>query len=155
MPIHTLQTIPQEPEETSFFSGLLEGLALDSGESPARLALHFCLLSVTFYTFYLALGPAGILVAAVIILLRRYLSLEDYCEDWAETCCCEQSSYDASEEPRRPEQTPPAPVAVAATTRQRPEQQTPVDAATRRRRLAEAAERRASKTNAGYERLSV
>ena len=73
MPIHTLQTIPQEPEETSFFSGLLEGLALDSGESPARLALHFCLLSVTFYTFYLALGPAGILVAAVIILLRRYL----------------------------------------------------------------------------------
>ena len=37
MPIHTLQTIPQEPEETSFFSGLLEGLALDSGESPARL----------------------------------------------------------------------------------------------------------------------
>ena len=95
MPIHTLQTIPQEPEETSFFSGLLEGLALDSGESPARLALHFCLLSVTFYTFYLALGPAGILVAAVIILLRRYLLREDLCEDWAETCCCEQSSYEA------------------------------------------------------------
>ena len=41
------------------------------------------------------LGPAGILVAAVIILLRRYLLREDLCEDWAETCCCEQSSYEA------------------------------------------------------------
>ena len=72
MPIHTLQTIPQEPEETSlsaiFYFGLL------------------------FLTCCLVLGPAGILVAAVIFLLRRYLSLEDLCEDWAETCCCEQSS---------------------------------------------------------------
>ena len=76
MPVHTLQTIPQEPEETPF-SGLL---------------YYFCLLSLTFC---LLLGPAGILVAAVIVLLRRYLLPEDLCEDWAETCCCEQSSYEA------------------------------------------------------------
>ena len=76
MPIRTLQTIPQEPEETPF-SGLLQGLAI-------------CLLYLTLFKL---LGPAGILVAAVIFLLRRYLLREDLCEDWAETCCCEQSSY--------------------------------------------------------------
>ena len=79
MPIHTLQTTPQAPEETPF-SGLLQGLAI-------------CLLSLTLFRL---LGPAGILVAAVILLLRRYLLREDLCEDWAETCCCEQSSYDAT-----------------------------------------------------------
>ena len=78
MPVHTLQTIPQEPEETPF-SGLLQGLAI-------------CLLSLTLFKL---LGPAGILVAAVILLLRRYLLRDDLCEDWAETCCCEQSSYEA------------------------------------------------------------
>ena len=86
MPIHTLQTIPQEPEETPI-SGLLQGLAI-------------CLLSLTLFKL---LGPAGILVAAVIILLRRYLLREDYCEDWTETCCCEQGSYDADAAPPRPE----------------------------------------------------
>ena len=115
MPIHTLQTIPQEPEETPF-SGLLQGLAI-------------CLLSLTLFKL---LGPAGILVAAVILLLRRYLLREALCEDWAEACCCEQGSYDADAAPLRPEQqTPPAPV---------------VDAATRRRRAAEAAERRATQS---------
>ena len=125
--VHTLQTIPREPEETSI-SGFCSGLAL----------LNFCLMSLTFYSL---LGPAGILVAAVIFLLRRYLLREDLCEDWAEACCCEQGSYDADAAPPRPEQqTPPAPAADAAATRV--EQQTPpapvVDAATRRRRAAEA-----------------
>ena len=128
MPIQTLRTIPQEPEETPF-SGLLQGLAI-------------CLLALTLFRL---LGPAGILVAAVILLLRRYLLREDLCEDWAETCCCEQGSYevDAPEEQR-----PTAPVADVLTTRV--EQQTPpapaVDAATRRRRAAEAAERRAKQS---------
>ena len=89
MPIHTLQTIPQEPEETPF-SGLLQGLAI-------------CLLALTLFKL---LGPAGILVAAVILLLRRYLLLEDYCEDWAETCCCEQGSYEADAAPPRPDALP-------------------------------------------------
>jgi hypothetical protein len=76
MPIHTLQTIPQEPEETS-----LSGLAIESGELPA-LALRFCLLSLTF-CLVLGLGPAGILVAAVIILLRRYRNATHiWCAEW-------------------------------------------------------------------------
>ena len=130
MPIHTLQTIPQEPEETPL-SGLLQGLAI-------------CLLSLTLFKL---LGPAGIFVAAVILLLRRYLLREDYCEDWAETCCCEQSSYEA-DAARPEEQRPTAPVADVVTTRV--EHQAPpapvVDAATRRRRAAEAAERRANQS---------
>ena len=129
MSIRTLQTIPQEPEETTL-SGLLQGLAI-------------CLLSLTLLKL---LGPAGILVAAVILLLRRYLLREDYCEDWAETCCCEQGSYDADAAPE--EQRPTAPVAEVVTTRV--EHQAPpapvVDAATRRRRAAEAAERRANQS---------
>ena len=124
MPIHTLETIPQEPEETFLecLSNCPENWQIAAESAESRLALLFTLLSLTFC---LVLGPAGILAAAVIIILCRYLSVE-------------QGSHDASEEP--PEEQTPAPT---------------VDAATRRRRAAEAAERRAITANAGYERLSV